>query len=273
MKSSTFNLTSPVKKAFSPFFLALLFWSLGSQSVFANPAANRPAYFELKVYHIINKRQEAVIDSFLQWQYIPSMQAAGINDIGVFKPVGNDTTADKRIYVFIPFKSLKQWEKIEKETTSSLKGGDGEYANAAYNRPAYSRVETIFIKAFDDMTALAIPKFEGPKNERVYELRSYEGASEKIFRNKVQMFNAGGEIKLFSRLNFNGIFYGEVVFGSKMPNLMYMTSFKNMQSREEHWKAFSSDSEWKKLSAMKEYQNNVSHIDIVFLRPTTYSGI
>ncbi|WP_229725069.1 NIPSNAP family protein [Hymenobacter baengnokdamensis] len=87
------------------------------------------------------------------------------------------------------------------------------------------------------------------------------------------MFNAGGEIRLFNRLGFNGVFYGEVVFGSNMPNLMYMTSFKSMPDREAHWKAFSSDPEWLKLKALPQYQHNVSHTDITFLRPTAYSGL
>ena len=56
-----------------------------------------------------------------------------------------------------------------------------------------------------------------------------------------------------------------------MPNLMYMTSFENKTDRDAHWKTFSNDSAWKKLSAMPEYQNNVSHIDIRFLYPTDYS--
>ena len=109
------------------------------------------------------------------------------------------------------------------------------------------------------------------KKDRVYELRSYESASEKIFRNKVQMFNEGDEIGIFRRLNFNAVFYSEVIAGSKMPNLMYMTSFENMEDRNAHWKSFSSDSSWKKLSSMPEYKNNVSHIDISFLRGAEYS--
>jgi len=76
---------------------------------------------------------------------------------------------------------------------------------------------------------------------------------------------------LFKRLNFNAIFYSEVVAGSKMPNLMYMTSFENRADREDHWKNFVNDPYWKKLSALPEYQNNVSHIDITFLYPTDYS--
>ena len=237
------------------------------------PAAERPAYLELKVYHLKTPRQEALIDSFLQHQYLPAMRAAGVATVGAFKPIGNDTAADRRVYVLTPYASLKQWEQVQKTAAPKLLAAGGAYENAPYNNPAYLRLETIFIRAFDDMTSLAAPKLDAPKNERVYELRSYEGASEKIFRNKVQMFNAGGEIKLFDRLGFNGIFYGEVLFGAHMPNLMYMTSFANMPAREAHWKAFGADPEWKRLSASPEYQNNVSHIAIVFLRPTPYSGL
>ncbi|MDO7887288.1 NIPSNAP family protein [Hymenobacter cheonanensis] len=258
---------------FAPALAAGLGLWLASSSRAAAPAAERPIYFALKVYHLKTNRQEARIDSFLQRQYLPTLHAAGIANVGVFKPIGNDTAADRRVYVFTPFTSLKQWEKIDQETSAKLLAAGGAYENTAYNNPAYTRQETILLKAFDEMKTLAAPKLAAPKNERVYELRSYEGASEQLFRNKVQMFNAGGETKLFDRLGFNPIFYSEVVFGAKMPNLMYMTSFANMADREAHWKAFGADPEWKKLSSQPEYQNNVSHIDITFLRPANYSDL
>ena len=87
------------------------------------------------------------------------------------------------------------------------------------------------------------------------------------------MFNEGGEIGIFKKLNFNAIFYGEVIAGGRMPNLMYMTSFENREDRSAHWKTFSSDPDWKKLSGIQEYKNNVSKIDITFLRPTEYSDL
>jgi hypothetical protein len=87
------------------------------------------------------------------------------------------------------------------------------------------------------------------------------------------MFNEGGEMDIFSRLGFNAVFYGQVMYGAKMPNLMYMTSFDNMKAREEHWAAFRSDAAWKTLSGMKEYQKNVSKSEITFLRPTDYSDL
>ncbi|MCW3082091.1 NIPSNAP family protein [Segetibacter sp.] len=237
------------------------------------PTAKNAAYFVLKVYHFKDARQEASIDSFIQYKYVPFLHSSKLNNVGVFKAIANDTAADKKIYVLIPFKSLKAWESFSSNSVEPTITGDAGYVNAAYNKPAYTRFETILLKAFPTMEAIAPSKLSSPKSERVYELRSYEGATEKLFRNKVKMFNEGGEIALFSRLGFNAVFYSEVVFGAKMPNLMYMTSFENQKSRDEHWKAFSADPEWKVLAAKPEYQRNVSHIDITFLRPTEYSDL
>jgi hypothetical protein len=85
------------------------------------------------------------------------------------------------------------------------------------------------------------------------------------------MFNVGDEIGLFKRLNFNAVFYSEVISGSRMPNLMYMTTFNNKADRDKHWDAFGSDPQWKTLIAKDEYKNNVIHADMIFLHPTEYS--
>jgi hypothetical protein len=118
-----------------------------------------------------------------------------------------------------------------------------------------------------------VPQLQAPHSERIYELRSYEGHTEKIYRNKVKMFNDGDEVGLFTRLGFNAVFYAEVIAGSTMPNLMYMTTFDNQKSRDEHWNAFREDPQWKKLVAMPEYQHNVSKNVTLFFRPTSYSDL
>jgi hypothetical protein len=259
--------------------LSLLTFLIISQLVYVEPAAAAPTaknngYFVLKVYHFSNAVQEASIDSFLQYSYLPFLHSSRINNVGVFKARNNDTASDKKLYVFIPFKSVKEWEKISLASVepTTVSGTTG-YVDAVYNKPAFTRLETIFLKAFPLMSPVGPSKLTGPKSERVYELRSYEGASEKRFRNKVDMFNEGGEMAIFSRLGFNAVFYGEVIFGSKMPNLMYMTSFENMKTRDEHWKSFSADPAWKTLAANPKYQRNVSHSDILFLRPMEYSDL
>lgn len=242
-----------------------------------NPAHARPdpknrEYVEIRVYHFANSAQESLIDAYLQNNLVPYLHSQNLKNIGVFKAIANDTATDKRIFVLIPYKSLKDWQKLLLQPSNGS-SGSAEYVNAGYDKPPYSRIETIFLRAFSTMPKLSAPKLSGPKSERVYELRSYESATERLFRNKVQMFNEGGETQIFSRLGFNAVFYGEVIYGSRMPNLMYMTSFENMKARMEHWAAFGSDPEWKKLSGMAEYQKNVSKQDIMFLRATDYSDL
>ena len=58
-----------------------------------------------------------------------------------------------------------------------------------------------------------------------------------------------------------------------MPNLVYMTTFENLESRNAHWDAFRNDPDWEEMSSLEKYQNTVSHADIYLLHPTAYSDI
>lgn len=231
-------------------------------------------FYQIRIYHLKTERQIARVDSFLSGAYLPALHRAGIAKVGVFKPIQQDT-ADLKIYVLIPFRSLEQFEKLpsvlDKDAAYAKAGAS--YINAAYNDMPYARLENILLKAFEDHPVMDMPKLTGPKNERVYELRSYESPTEKYHVNKVKMFNDGNEIGLFRRLGFNAVFYGQVIAGSSMPNLMYMTTFNNRADRDAHWKSFGSDAEWKKLSGLEEYKNNVSRNTQYFLHPVEYSDI
>ena len=257
--------------------LLLLMIGLALGTVFNNASAAPPEskmYFELKVYHYTTNQQETLIDNFVKSSFIPYLHSAGINNIGVFKAIANDTATVKKLYVLIPFKSLKQWQKyLKTRFDNPAVTGNTDYVNGVTSNPSYARIETIFMQAFKFMPKMSAPKLTTPKSERVYELRSYESASEKVHVNKVHMFNEGGEIDIFDRLGFNAVFYGSVIHGAKMPNLIYMTSFDNKKSRDEHWAAFRDDPAWKTLSAKPEYQKNVSKNETSFLRPTEYSEL
>jgi len=230
-------------------------------------------FYQLTVYHFNTTAQEKALDIYLQNALVPAMHRAGVKTVGVFKSWANDTVADKLMYVFVPVSSLDKMESIhgQLEKDNEYSTAAESFLNADYKNPSYTRKETILLHAFPLAPQMHLPLLQSPKKSRVYELRSYESATEEKFENKVKMFNEGGEIEIFKRLNFNPVFYSEVIAGSKMPNLMYMTSFENRTDREAHWKAFSSDSTWKKISSLPGYQNNVSHIDISFLYPAEYS--
>jgi len=228
-------------------------------------------YYQIKIYHLKTTDQEAKLDNFLQTAYLPALHRAGIPNVGVFKPVDKDT--EQVVYVFIPFKSWKEYEELDgKLDADNQYQTDGkQYINAPYNDVPYKRIETILLKAFEQAPAPTLPQLTAAKADRVYELRSYESYTEKLYKNKVTMFNKGDEIGLFKRLGFNAVFYSEVLAGTHMPNLMYMTTFNNKDDREAHWKTFGDDPYWKTLVAKPEYQHNVSKAVITFLHPTDYS--
>lgn len=235
----------------------------------------KPEYYQITVYHFTTASQETRLDDYLKAALLPALHKKGIPTIGVFKPLANDTATDKIIYVLVPMKSFEELLGLPAalEKDAAYKSAATAYTDAAYNNAPYTRMESIWLQAFPLAPKLQLPVLKGPHEDHIYELRSYESATEKLHRNKVTMFNEGGEVPLFKRLNFNGIFYADVINGSRMPNLMYLTSFDDRASREAHWKAFGADAEWKKLSAMPEYQHNVAKAEVILCHATAYSDL
>ena len=254
----------------------ILLLVLATGFLFEAVAAPKREFYEIKIYQITNAAQEQLIDEFLKMAYLPALHRAGISKVGVFKPIESDTVYfGKRIYVFIPFASPEQYamlsDVLQQDKQFEVDGKN--YLTAPFDNPPYVRMESVFMRAFTGMTKMEVPTLTTPASERIYELRSYESHTEKIHQNKVKMFNDGDEVGLFKRLGFNAVFYAEVISGSSMPNLMYMTTFANRIARDEHWKTFSEDPQWKKLSTMAEYQHNVSKNNTYLLHPTEYSDI
>lgn len=261
-----------MRRILSFILLALTMHSFLNVSV-AEAAAQE--FYEIKIYHFATKDQESRLDHYLQNAYLPALHRAGYVHVGVFKPIVTDTANANRIYVLVPFKTLDGFLKLgtllQKDQQYLRDGSD--YINAGHAAPPYTRVESIMLQAFVDAPKYKQSGVKGPTAERIYELRSYESPTEKLHQSKVKMFNAGGEIRLFDRLGFNAVFYGAVISGKSMPNLMYLTTFENRASRDEHWKAFFSADEWSKLKVMPEYQNTVSRNEQLLLYPTAYSDL
>ena len=231
-------------------------------------------YYLLKIYHYQTKAQEERLDNYLKNAYMPADMRAGGWEVGVFKTLEQDT-ADRRIYVLSAFRRYGILQKLEmrlmkdKQYLSDAK----DFLDAPYNDAPYTRFETVILRAFPRWPISSTPRLTANKTDRIYELRSYESPTQKYHVSKVKMFNDGGETELFSRLRFNAVFYADVLIGSHMPNLMYMTAFENKADRDKHWDTFSNDPEWKTLSSLPEYLHNVSKAEIIFLHPTEYSQL
>jgi hypothetical protein len=244
---------------------------LMSFQVYSKPTNN--GIFQIRIYHLKNDAQVKATDHFLETAFLPALHRFGIKNIGVFKPIANDTSAVKLIYVLIPFSSADQWKKISDRLNSDavFKSSGKDFLNANAKNPPFERMESLLLQPFSTHPDLTLPKQKS--SERIFELRSYESPTEVLFEKKVAMFNTGGEIPIFNRLGFNPVFYGKVISGTRMPNLMYMPVFDNVQQKNEQWKRFGSDTAWKRISTIPENQNdvNVSHIDSIMMHSTDYS--
>lgn len=257
---------SKILKPSFPFLIFLIFFT-------SSLKAKQAEFIQIIVYHFATDAQVLQTENYLKDAYLPALHQQKIDRIGVFKPI--DFDKDKRLFVVIPYASFTHFSKVNQQVEldkNYLKVGE-QYINSSYNEAPFIRKESIFLNSFSTAPILKKPNLKSSVQDKVYELRSYESATEMLHQKKVKMFNEGGETEIFSRLQFNPIFYGSVIAGAKMPNLMYLTSFENMDERKAHWAAFGADDAWKKLSALPEYKNTVSKNETVFLRSTDYSDL
>jgi hypothetical protein len=244
-------------------------------AIFLQAHAQRDIY-EIRLYKLKSAEQVASTDNYLKEAYLPVLHRMGIKQIGVFKPISNDTAAVKQIYVIVPYISLDVWRKTKSniETDPVYAAAEKSFSDADTSHLPFVRVESTILEAFPDQPKL-IPTALKSNPDAIYEMRSYESPTDNLHRLKVKMFNAGGEIKLYTRLDFQAVFYADVLSGSRMPNLVYMIVFPNAATHDEHWNAFRDSPEWKTVSTDPQYQNkiSVSHIDSILMQRTAYSDL
>ncbi|UOE46988.1 NIPSNAP family protein [Mucilaginibacter sp. SMC90] len=234
-------------------------------------ASKATEYYELRTYNLKNQEQQKLVEDFLKDTAIPALNHLGVKHVGVFiemKPEGQT-----RLFVLIQYNSLAHFSTVTDsfEANPELQAKGSAYLNASAESPAYERIESSLLKAFVHM-----PHLEAPENKsRIFELRQYQSATEAAGKKKIEMFNDQGEIDVFKRLGFKPVFWGETVIGSQRPNLTYMITFDDLEAKSSHWKAFGSDPEWKKISAVPEYADAllVNKITSTMLVPTAYSQI
>ncbi len=235
-----------------------------------SPDTPKPEYYELRLYHLRRGAKPKLVNDFFREVALPAMNRNALGPIGFFDVmIGPDNPT---LYVLIPHKSLDSFA-----TASARLSMDAEYQKAGASflnlpatDPAYVRVESSLLVAFD-----SIPKLEAPQNKpRIFELRTYESHNKKANKKKIEMFNLG-EIAIFRRAGLQPVFFGETLIGTRLPNLTYMLTYPDMVTRDKNWAVFGADPEWKKLSTTPGYTDAeiVTNINSVILRPTAYSQI
>ncbi len=228
-------------------------------------------FYELRLYHLRRGPKLKLLDNFYRDAAIPALNRAGIKSVGAFNVLIGP--ANPTLYVLIPYASIDALVTARERVYADpelVKHGT-EVLNAPATDPAFIRVESSLMMAFEGMPKLEVPAAAAEKG-RIFELRTYESHSRRAHLKKVDMFN-NGEIAIFRRTGLRPVFFGSTLIGARLPNLTYMLTFAGMEEREKNWAVFQADPEWKKMSTAPEYTDIVSSISNVLLSPTPYSQI
>lgn len=228
------------------------------------------AYYELRIYTFSTQTQQKLIEDFYSLA-IPTFNNLGVENVGVFNEL--ETSLPAKLYVLLPYRSLQHFTAVSTalDSDTDFQKSAEAYLNAAANEPAYERIESSLMLAFKKFPNLVAPK----KQQRFFELRQYQSASEAAGKKKIEMFNDEGEIEIFQRLQFNPVFWGETIIGPDRPNLTYMVTFDTLAEKDKKWAEFIEDQQWKELSSKSEYSNDllINLITSTMLIPTSFSQI
>lgn len=247
----------------------------GAQSPTARQAPARE-YYELRKYQVRRGPQQQMTDAYLREALVPALGRAGVGPVGVFTvTIGVESPT---FHVLIPYKTIEALATVPARLAAdtAYQQAGATYLNALATTPAFVRIESSLLRAFESIPALE-PPFgggEAGRRPRLFEMRTYESHSELASQKKIGMFN-NGEIRLFRKSGMSPVFFGETILGPNMPNLTYMLVYEDMAARDRQWAAFAADPEWRTLSTTPGLTDPdiVTSITNTYLRPTAYSEI
>ncbi|HTV01916.1 MAG TPA: NIPSNAP family protein [Luteitalea sp.] len=248
---------------------AALTLSSGGAAAQTKPATRQ--WYELRRYRVRVGTMRDTTRAYLRDALVPALGRLGLGPVGVFDvTVGEPPTA----VVLIPHPNAESaatlWSRLAVDAEYTKVAAP--FFNAPADRPVFDRIESSLLQAFTGMPTLDVPDTSKP---RIFELRRYEGPSEAASLKKIEMFDSGGELAVFRKVGFRPVFFGQTVFGVRLPQFEYMLTYASMAERETQWNAFRNDPDWKVLSQKEEYKDAaiMSGSTATYLAPQPISQI
>lgn len=237
-------------------------------------AGKQREYYELRKYFMQSGPQTKLTESYVSDALIPALNRMGISPVGAFNlTIGPETPT---LYVLIPSASLETLVTADLHLAQDKQFMQvaEPFWNAPASAPPYIRIESSLMIAFEGWPKLTPPAATAQHGKRVFQLRTYESPTNQDHVRKVEMFH-NGEFEIFQKAGFGQVFYGDSLIGPRLPNLTYMLTFGDIGEMNAKWAAFSSDPDWKKLSASPRYafEQIVSNITNLILTPIAASQI
>jgi hypothetical protein len=221
--------------------------------------------YEWRIY-TLRGENPTILDDFFRQSLIPAYNRCKIS-IGAFSPFREDEKDQQRYLLFV-YPDLKTYNEVRQAVWN-----DAEFQRSARTffettapNPVYSVYETYLSEAFDKMPEMRMPD----KSRTLFEYRNYYSPNEDANFRKIKMFNVE-EIDLFDKVGINSVFYGEVIAGTRMPALIYLTWYKDEAARTDAWNAFRVDPDWDRMRVKPEYRNTATNNQSKLLLPMPYS--
>ena len=233
-----------------------------------------PEFYELRRYKLISGPQTRLTESYFADALIPALNRLGITPVGAFTVYFGPETPT--FYLLMPSKSVETLVTVDLALAKdeAFMKAAAPFWNVPASTPAFARIESQLMRAFEGFPLLVPPASSATKAPRIFQLRTYESPTMQDHVRKVEMFHAG-EFDIFARAGCTQVFYGDNLVGPRLPSLTYMLTFPDTTDLEVRWKAFASDPQWKKLSSDPRYafEPTVSNIDSLILKPLSCSQI
>jgi hypothetical protein len=225
-------------------------------------------YYEWRTYRFADAAKQIAVLGYLEQAALPAWQRLGIGPIGVFTETGEKETP--AVHVLITYATLEDFagSRVALEQDAQHTAAAGDYLAAPMNNPAFERIESSLMIAFEGMPQLAVPE----RKPRVLELREYQSHSEARARRKIDMFNHG-EIPIFPQVGFENVFFGETLTGARLPNLKYMLAAPSIEANKAAFDKFRVFPAWLQMKDLPEYAETVSAVVQTYLVPTEFSQI
>jgi len=234
----------------------------------ASPSINQSTQkeiYEWRIYTLTSN--DTLLDTFFQKTLIPAYNRQNVL-VGAFT-LYKKTDTEKRMYLFI-YPDIATYHKVKQEIwkDSAFKKEAQSFYDTTAATPVYTRFDTYLSEAFD---RIPVHK-KADKNRTLFELRTYYSPNEEANKRKVDMFNKM-ELDLFDKVGINPVFYGDILAGPGMPALLYLTWYKDEETRNSAWKTFGSHPEWHAMKDLPAYAYTATKVESVFLSPLTYSQL
>ena len=238
----------------------------------APSGADARRHYELRTYELRTDLSSTGLRNFYRDALLPAYARAGAGVVGLFSP--ETGFPSQSLIVLIEYPSLAAVQSVAEKLEGDATFMAAQRAFETSPDLPYLRYDARLMRAFTSHASVEVPPEPASRPARVFELRTYEARSATALERKIAMFNEA-EIALFRSINMTPVFFGENLFGTRLPSLSYMLTFEDMTARYKAWSAFGAHPDWLRINKDEKYAANgsVTVTNVAYLRPLPFSPV